>query len=184
MKKIIFYGLLIFVLSIGIGYYYSSLWKKENGTVFFYDNTSKEEIATETSSNDEKLSYNASFAIKKKYLGCGHFTFKYSELPKELVNLSKSEIEKMYPDWKVENYSNNNIVLSQDVEGFCDDHYVLRMGEDNIEIFKQIDKNEMKYYKSTDISKDYLTVSDLKKLKDGIFIFGVKNLNSTLEDFE
>ena len=141
-------------------------------------------MATETSSNDEKLSYNASFAIKKNYLGCGHFNFKYSELPKELVNLSKSEIEKMYPDWKVENYSNNNIVLSQDVEGFCDEHYVLKIGEDNIEIFKQIDKNKTKYYKSTNISKDYLTTSDLKRLNDGIFIYGIKDLNSTLEDFE
>ena len=184
MKKVIFYGFLIFILSIGIGYYYSSLWKKENGTGILYNNKSKEEIDTETSSGKEKLSYNASFAIKKNYLGCGHFNFKYSELPKELVNLSKSEIEKMYPDWKVENYSNNNIVLSQNIEGFCEDHYVLKIGEDNIEIFKQIDKNKTKYYKSTNISKEYLTTSDLKRLKDGIYVYGIKNLNSALEDFE
>ena len=128
----------------------------------------------------------------KLYLNDYHIFYKIlSNIPlfnnlekKELVNLSKSEIEKMYPDWKVENYSNNNIVLSQNIEGFCEDHYVLKIGEDNIEIFKQIDKNKTKYYKSTNISKEYLTTSDLKRLKDGIYVYGIKNLNSALEDFE
>ena len=75
-------------------------------------------------------------------------------------------------------------MLSQNLEGYCDDHYVLKIGDENIEVFKQISKDREEFYKDTNISKEYLTASDLNKLEEGIYVYGFKNLNSAIEDFE
>lgn len=183
MRKIIIYGIIIFGVSIGIGFYYANLWKINNPTVSYENKTTTENVV-QTLSEEEKVSYNASFAIKKYYKECGHFKFNYSELPKELVNLSKTEVENFYPDWKVEKFSANEVVLSQEIDERCDEHFILKLGEDNIEIYRDIKNGEEKLYKSTNISKDYLTNIDIEKLKEGIYVYGISNLNSAIEDFE
>ena len=80
MRKIIFYGILIFVFSVGIGYYYSSIWKKNNLSVFEEiksDNTIRETIAVE-----EKIGFDTELLIKKYYNECGHCKVNSVELPK------------------------------------------------------------------------------------------------------
>ena len=76
------------------------------------------------------------------------------------------------------------MVLSQDVDGYCDEHYVLKLGDDNIEVYKLLEKNKTKLYKDTNISKEYLTTEDFNSLREGIYVYGIKNLNSAIEDFE
>ena len=66
----------------------------------------------------------------------------------------------------------------------CDDHYALKLGEKNIEIYKMVEAEDFELIKETNISKEYLTKEDLEKLEEGIFVFGISNLNSALEDFE
>ena len=90
----------------------------------------------------------------------------------------------MYSDWKVDEFDSKNLILSQDIDGYCDEHFVLKLGENNIEVFKCINKGREEFYKDTNISKDYLTSSDINKLENGIYVYGFKNLNSVLEDFE
>lgn len=183
MRRILFYGFLIFIVSIGIGYYYSSLWKKDNPK-FLAKNESQNETVKETMFYEEKLSFDADFGLKKKYKECGHSFLQYSELPKEFINLSKNDILKIYSNWNIEEFNSKKLILSQDIDGFCDEHYVLKIGDDNIEVFKQISKDREDFFKDTNISKEYLTTSDINKLEKGIYVYGYKNLNSVIEDFE
>lgn len=183
MRKIIIYGIIIFGFSIGIGFYYASLWKINNPSIS-YENQNTEENVVETLSEEEKVSHNASFALKMYYKECGHFKFNYSELPKEIINLTKNEIKELYPDWNLEKFSSNEIVLSKDIDEMCDEHFVLKLGDDNIEVYKDLKNGEQKLYKSTNISKDYLTSMDIEKLEEGIYVYGIGNLNSAIEDFE
>lgn len=184
MKRIVFYGILIFVFSIGIGYYFSILWKNGNGGGIAYGDYSNEIITEETASVEEKISYNASFALKKYYGTCGHFKFQYAELPTELINLTKTELQDLYPDWKVEEFSSNNVVLSKNISDYCEEHYVLKLGDKNIEIYHLGTSGEPELYKTTNISKEYLTSTDINNLESGIYVYGVGNLNSAIEDFE
>lgn len=182
MKKIIL-SMFIFVFSIAIGYYYSSLWKKENVSIIEDNSVIEENMIQETSFEEEKLSYSAEFALKKYYDRCGHFNFSYAELPAELVNLTENEIEDLYDDWRVEEFSDNSVVLSQNIDDICDEHFVIKLGDENIEIFHQ-KNNNLEFYKSTNISKEYLTSADISNLNEGICVFGSGNLNSVIEDFE
>lgn len=185
MRKILFYSVLIFVFSIGIGYYYSSLWKKQNMSKIDENvvNILGGNI-TETASVEEKVSYNASFALKKYYNSCGHSKFNYSELPIEIINLTKTELQALYPDWKIEEFNSGHVVLSQKLDKMCDEHYVLKLAEDSVGVYHVEDDEELKLYKTTDISKDYLTSEDINNLEEGIYVYGINNLNAAIEDFE
>lgn len=183
MRKIIIYGIIIFGFSIGIGFYYASLWKINHPNVSF-ENKSNTENVVQTLSEEEKISYNASLGIKKYYTECGHFKFNYSELPIECVNLTKSELEKLYPDWRIEKFSSSEIIVSQEIDEKCDEHFILKLGEDNIEVYRDLKNGEEKLYKATNISKEYLTSVDIEKLEEGIYVYGMSNLNSAIEDFE
>ena len=186
MKRIIFYGIIIFVFSIGIGYYYSKIWEKENMSqeVEIIDKNIVDYEEISVSATEEKVSFDAVFALKKYYNECGHSNLNYVELPNELINLTENEINKLYSNWRVEKFSSKEIVLAQNIDTMCNDHYLLKLGNENIEIYKVQEAEDYKLLKETNISKDYLTEKDISKLEEGIFVFGISNLNSALEDFE
>jgi len=188
MKRIIVYGFLIFVFSFAIGLYYSSVWKSDNdrqsNIISVEENKVTSQNIIETSQIEEKISYNANLALKKYFDECGHFTFQYSELPQELINLTKTELEELYSEWEVEEFSSNHIVLSQKIDSICDEHYLVKIGENNVEIYNVGEDGELDLYRETDIGKEYLTTEDFEKLNEGISIYGKGMLNSIIEDFE
>ena len=188
MKRILYYGLLIFIFSFVVGYYYASVWKhnKENIAV---EHVGKNEIITneitlETVQTEEKISYDAEFALKKYYDECGHFSIESAEIPYELINLTQKEVEETYSDWKVEEFSSDCIILSQEINSICDEHFFVKLGDSNIEIYKVGNGGALSLYTETDISKEYLTAEDISSLQNGILVYGTGKLNSTIEDFE
>ena len=188
MKRMIYYGLLIFIFSFCVGFYYSSIWKKNKNNIAVEYIEKKEifvnEITQETVQTEEKISFDAEFALKKYYDECGHFTFQNAELPTELINMTKSEIEELYREWEVEDFSSNSLILSQEVNSICNEHFLVKLGNKNIEIYQVGNGGELRMYKNTEISKEYLTPEDIETLENGIMIYGTGKLNSIIEDFE
>ena len=162
------------------------MWKEQNISSIEQENTIyNQNTITETVSTEETISYNAEFALKKYYNRCGHSKTNYSELPKELVNLTQNELEDLYSNWDVEEFSKDEVILSQNIDTMCDEHYVLKLGQENVEVYHIIDKPEdIELFKTTNISKEYLTNSDITNLEEGIYVYGIGNLNSALEDYE
>ena len=101
-----------------------------------------------------------------------------------MVNKTQEEIEKLYPDYKVESFLNNKIVLIKEEEGQCDEHYIVRDENSNIMIYKILGDGTEEIYQNTGISTEYLPETDKISLRDGIKVFGRENLNSIIEDFE
>lgn len=187
MKRMFFYGILIFVFSFGIGYYCSTIWKmnKQQQTESLIEaNLIKNENVIETSQIDERISYNAEFALKKYFDECGHFSFKYAELPKELINKTRMQIEELYDEWEIEEFSKDHLVLSQEINSICEEHYLIKLVDNNVQIFHVGNGASLSLYKETDISKEYLTSEDIQTLEEGILVYGAGKLNSIIEDFE
>ena len=182
MRRILLYGFFIFVFSIGTGFYYASLWKKQNmpdAAKLIQENKVKE-----TSITEEKVAFDAELALKKYYNECGHCLVNEVELPAEFINLTKDEVEELYSEWRIEKFSDKEIVLAQNIDSMCDEHYVLRLGESNVEIYQMEEFDDFRLLKTTNISREYLTDTDIVNLEEGIFVYGTRNLNSALEDFE
>lgn len=187
MRRVIIYGFFIFIFSILIGYMYSNMWKEKNNIniVSYTNKTNENEIKQTSIEPEEKISYNAKFSLKKHYSKCGHTQIENGELPIEIVNLSKEEIALNYEDWEVEEFNKSKVVLSKNIDGFCQEHFTVRLKDDGIvEVYGINFEGEEIFLNKTEISQMYLTDSDIEKLKDGVVVYGIKELNQVLEDFE
>ena len=137
-----------------------------------------------TSTIERKISPNATLVIKKHYKECGHTTKNYAEIPEEFVNLREEELKENLTAWQIKGFSPDEIVIYQESEGLCDEHYIIRDEAGNVAIYN-IDKNNIEsLVELTEIATQYLTEQDQTNLQQGIRAIGKEELNSILEDFE
>ena len=196
MKKwgIIIAFIIIFIIAIFVGnYIYDSNNKEENtiksentsnSIVNQVDYSVRNDITINTDSEEEKISPNATLILKKHYKECDHTIKEYAEIPEEFVNLTKSEIEKEYPEWEVEKFTPLDIILIKEEEGFCNEHFILKEEQGVIIVYKIDKQGEESLYDTTGISVEYLTENDKLELKNGIKVYGKEELNSMLENYE
>ena len=98
--------------------------------------------------------------------------------------MNREELENKYKDWKLEEFSSEEIIFSREYTGICNEHYLVKITGDVLGIYT-IDKDGKETLKEkTEIYVDYLPLNDVSRLKDGIEVIGRDNLNSLLEDYE
>jgi len=137
-----------------------------------------------TSVSEVKTSPNATIIYEIYYKQCGHTMINQIEIPKELVNLNKVEVEEKYKDYQIKEFTSGNVVLSKQDDGICEEHYVLREDGGYIVIYN-IDKNGKENLKEiTTIVTKYLPDADIERLREGIKVIGKQKLNATIEDYE
>ncbi len=130
-----------------------------------------------------QLSPNCSFTFQTHYEECGHTSRQYNNIPTQLVNKTKEEIQQLYNDWEITTFTSNEVVLDKNMEGECGEHYVLREVAGKIVIYVMKNNTEEEYQK-TEISTDYLTETDKITIREGLKVYGKENLNQAIEDFE
>ena len=191
LRKYIFWGIILFIISLFVGYYYgqrifegTALVEEKSNDKYIEINKIDNDDVIKTSYEDIKILPSTNLGFKKLYKGCGHISFEFVDLPSELINKNQEEIEEAYGDWKVEEFFENKVVLYKEVQGICDEHFFITLGENFVEIYKLIDDNNKILYATTDISREYLTQQDILKLQNGISLYGKDQLNSVIEDFE
>lgn len=190
MKKIVFLGVLIFIISIGIGFCFGRVMLENNNEESLQIESNKlvnnNQIVEEAVSTELKVKPNIEFAIKEYFDECGHFTFEYAELPNELVNMTRQEIEDHYNGlYEVEQFDEKTLILSREINGMCDNHYVIKLNENNfVDVYKVNTDTSYSLYETTEISRDFLTASDVEKLEEGIMVYGLGKVNAILEDYE
>ena len=135
-------------------------------------------------SKEEKITPNTKLVLRKYYEECRHSINEYVEMPSELINMTKDELQEQYKDWNINSFSEKEVILIKIVNDFCNEHFILKELDGYIAIYK-IDKNGKETLKEkTTISTKYLTETDKEHLKNEVKIFGIENLNKYIEDFE
>lgn len=137
-----------------------------------------------TNGQEEKVSPNCLLTLKIYYKTCGHLIEKSQNIEQNLVNLTEEQLRKQLPEWEIQKFTPEQIVLYKELEDFCNEHYKLKIENGYIRIYELDEQNNEKLLKSTDISSEYLTKDDLEELKNGVEIYTKKELNKTIEDFE
>lgn len=138
----------------------------------------------ETNSQEEKISPNCLLILKKYFEECNHTIKEYLDVPQELVNGTEEDLKKEYPYWQIEKYSSNEIILYKEFNSNCGQHFVLKEDEGKITVYKINENNEEEVYEKTEISVEYLSETDKNKIREGIKVSGIEELNQLLEDFE
>ncbi|MBS5853733.1 MAG: hypothetical protein KIC56_00710 [Clostridium sp.] len=167
---------------------YDKIAKEENKItdecVYEYKNEEDKINEIEASEIETKISPNAKLIIKKYYKECGHTAEEIKTVTNDMVNKNKEEMEKSYPDYNIEKFLNNEIILKKEEEGQCNEHYIIKDENSNIIIYRVLNDGAEEVYQNTGISTEYLPETDRINLKSGVKVFGIENLNSIIEDFE
>ena len=137
-----------------------------------------------TSIAETKLSPNCTITEKQYFKGCDHFIKEIKEIPEEWINFTEEQVKEQYTDWKIESLTNNEIIVSQEKEGYCGMHYIVKEHGEVLGIYTIDETGEETWKEDTDIATRYLTEEDLNKVKEGIKAIGDDQLHSVLEDFE
>ena len=194
MKKwfVILFLIVIVIVAIFVG---TSMYKAQNNNSINQqeettkienkiENSVKNDISVDINSEEEKISPNATLILKKTYKECGHTIKDYAAIPEELVNLTKEELEEQYKDWKVEKFTPLDITLTKEIEGKCNEHYMLKLKDGVIAIYEEKEDGSEVLKEMTGISTEYLTENDKMELEKGIKVYGKEALNSMIEDYE
>lgn len=136
------------------------------------------------SATEEKVSANAQLILKKYYKLCDHTINEYVELPQELVNMTKKQVQAQYPDWEIIGFEKGKIILYKEFEEVCGEHFKLKIENGKINIYIVNENGEENIYQKTNISSEYLPEIDLINMQDGLEIYGKEELNKIIEDFE
>lgn len=142
------------------------------------------ESTVKANTQEEKTSPNCSLTINTYYQKCGHIKSEYTNLPQNLVNLTKDEIQEKYQEGKIETFASNNIILYQEKEGECGEHYIVKDKEGIVTIYQVQEDGSQKEIETTSITTEYLPETDKINMKNGIEINGKQELNQLIEDFE
>lgn len=191
MKKLIIFiiMLLIFLASCGIGYFYLNTRedqrndsKVDEGVTVIKNDVENETISTETT--EEKISPNAELTEVVLYKKCGHEIAKSNKVPRDIVNLDEKEFEEKYKEYKIEEFSDKQVSIYNEVDKMCPEHYKIGVAEGVINIYRKDEDGEEELYEMTNISLEYLPEEEKIKLENGIEIIGEEELNSVLENLE
>lgn len=144
----------------------------------------QEVLDIEANSNEEKISPNCVLTLKRYYKECKHTINEYADMPQSLVNRTKEDLQKEYPNWEISKYSSMEIVLYKEFDSDCGQHFVLRNDEGKIAVYRINENNEEEVYERTEISVDYLTETDKIEIENGIKVNGIEELKQLIEDFE
>ena len=139
---------------------------------------------TEVSSTEEKVAANAILILKKYYTKCDHTINEYVELPQELVNLTKEQVQEKYADWQVIGFEKGKITLYKEFDDVCGEHFKLKIEDGKVVVYTVNNDGTETLYEKTNISSEYLTETDLINMQNGLEIYGKEELNQVIEDFE
>lgn len=133
---------------------------------------------------EEKTTPNTLMIYKTYYTRCNHYINEYNDIDISSVNLNEEEVKDKNRDWKINEFSSEQIVFEREKDEFCNQHFKLKLVDGTIIIYKIDEQGKENEYETTEITSEYLTEEDILKLKEGIAVYGRENLTSVLEDYE
>jgi hypothetical protein len=140
--------------------------------------------SVKTNAKEEKISPNCRITLKKYYKGCEDEINEYIEVPKELVNKTKEDLQNYYKDYEIKSFDETQITLYKQLDGECGKHYLLKDDNGTITIYKILEDGTQEVYEKTEISTTYLPQTDNIGIKQGIRVNGDEALNELIENFE
>ena len=143
-----------------------------------------EEANIITVSIDEtKLSPNAELVIKKNFKLCNHATINKMNIPIEMVNYTEEQVKEKYTGWKIEKFTQEEVILSKEIEANCDEHYVLKIEEEKLKIYSKITEDKYNYIDEINVQMGLLPSLELAELEHGIEVYGEEALNNLVENY-
>ena len=128
----------------------------------------QQNVLVETNAEEVKISPNCSFTVRTYYKECGHITSQYNNIPEELVNKTEAELKEMYPEYMVETFKSNEVIVYVEKEGECGEHYLVKDLDGKVVIYERLSDGTERLLEETSITTDYLPETDKIQMEKGI----------------
>lgn len=161
-----------------------SLIVDENKNPKSVDNDLELEILKE----EERISPNTFIEKRIHYNSCNHNITKLNNADSEIINMTEKQYRKYmkenYPNIKIMAFSINEIVLNEERNHLCPNHYIIGESNGKIAIYG-IDENGEKFLNKifNNYSISLLKEIDQERLKKGILVDSEEELSDVLENF-
>lgn len=195
MKKhiglyIFLFCVVLFIGSFGIGYYVTSTRDKKNASISEQNLETDEDDSEDLAilQEEERITPNTIIEIRIHYNKCNHNITKLNEKDNNIVNMTEAEykeyLKNNYPNVKVVKFSSKEIILEEERNHLCPNHYIIGEHDGKIAIFV-IDENGEKVLDRVfvDYPITLLKEIDQEKLKEGIIVNTEDELTDVLENF-
>ena len=143
----------------------------------------KYEVKETLAENEEKISPYAKITIEKYHKQCKHSTLQIYDVPKELVNLTKEELQKRYENWEIKKFTTKDVHIYREINANCSSHFVLKEKDGYLAVYKLVSDKINELNLVTDIEFASLKEEDKNAIEAGINIYGTEELTSIIEDF-
>ena len=144
----------------------------------------KYEVKEVANTEPEKISPYAKITIEKYYKQCKHSTVEIYDVPKELVNLTKEELQNRYENWEVKKFTTRDVHIFREINANCSSHFVLKEKDGYLAIYKAISEKMTELDEITNIEFASLKEEDKLAIEAGINVYGKEELSVLIEDFE
>jgi hypothetical protein len=142
------------------------------------------EDSTNANANADNLITPSTKVIYKTYFTlCSHMQDREPDNYNELVNLTEEQLQSKYPDWKVKEFSKQQVILTREIQTYCPRHYIIGILNDNIAIYVYNSEGKKVLYEETETPISTLTPADQKKLEYGIVVNTADEVQQMLEGF-
>lgn len=148
-------------------------------------NNTVNNIEIETSAIEEKVSIDTEVIEEVYYAECDHLVKNKRSNIKNIINMTKEELAKKYPDWQLKEFSKDKVILYKEEQNYCGEHFLVKDVDGFVTVYNMDNQDKIKErIKITDIETAYLPQTDQESLKEGIKIYSEQKLNKLIEDFE
>jgi hypothetical protein len=135
-----------------------------------------------TNANPNSLITTSTKIVFKTYFNlCGHIVDRDPEDIKAFINLSEEALKNKYPDWVVNEFSSQQVILKREIQTYCPKHYIISSKDGYIAIYVYNDDGVKTLFDMTDDPISILTKEDQSKLEYGIVADSEDELQQKLE---
>lgn len=146
-------------------------------------NVDAQEVQSTNAGTDSFITSSTKVIFKTYFTLCGHMLDKDPINMEDLINLSEGELKLKYPDWRVNEFSRQQVILSREISTYCPRHYIIGVKDEYIAIYVYDSEGKKVLYEETEISISTLTAEDQKNLEYGIVADSEDELQQKLEGF-
>lgn len=133
--------------------------------------------------SEVKITPYTQLVIKKKFTKCGHDSINAMTVPLELINFTKEELQEKYTGWNIEEFSEEQVVLSRDIESNCENHFVIKNKNEDVLVYKELTEDKLNFIEEIDVNLELLSEEDRESLMDGIRLYGQEELAIWKENY-
>lgn len=119
------------------------------------------------------------------YALCGHKEIKRLPAGKELIGKSRSDIEALYPDWTITDFTSDCVTIEHSVALRCPKHYILKSKDQGLSVYRtDAAKLEESEVASFEMDVGNLPEDIQQMLSDGMVFETLGEIEAYLEDLD